>query len=501
MKITYKVLAFKQQANAPIQVTFVAHAGELMNWAGIPRKSDELLTGYQRFRDNNRVDQEIVPFFQNPQNCSPTAIIIALRKNTDIGTCTLKDSQIKAGEITETELTIELDEAKLEGDAIFESALKYVSKRLPSNEPTAADDEPENESEDEADLVEDDQSNVHLGSSTLRQMKTMLEDKSNWSNPNFRSAIIDYIKPAFLIDGQHRATAAAKIGIKGLPFMVCGLYDAPWEEQVFQFTVVNLKQNPIPPSLITSIAALSLTRTEQEQVESRLKQAGVRMKEVTIMSLAAYDERSPFASMIDMAVGDPKKKGDKLGYGGMRRIANVWYAASRTSLAQISNNLYNTTSTSSARQKWRESGAWFDFFCAFWNTVRETYNPQIWKKGSSQLMIGAHLWALQEAILTQADNQVASHWNLPKSLPGDSEPLSIEARKEILTNKLKEVVTTTLSYFPEELWTIKWAKTSQDTTAGRTELVELFESFIDKGKKGGGSWKTWKSTEWFKAKS
>lgn len=494
MKKTYKVLVFKQQEDAPTQVAFVAHAGEIMQWAGIPRKSDELLTGYQRFRDSNRVDQEIVPFFQNAQNCSPTAIIVALRKDTGIGSCKLLNNQVKPGEIIETDLIIEVDESKLTGDSIFEAALEYVNKRLP---PTEAENiEGEEEDEEDANL-DDDATNVHLGSSTLRQMKLMLDDKSNWQNAGFRNAIIDYTKPAFLIDGQHRASAAAKIGINGLPFMVCGLYDAPWEEQVFQFTVVNLKQNPIPPSLITSIAALSLTRTEQDRVESRLKQAGVRMKEVTIMSLAAYDERSPFAGMIDMAVGDPKKKGEKLGYGGMRRIANVWYAASRTSLTQIANNLYGITSTNTARQRWREDGSWFDLFCAFWNTIRESYDPHLWKKGSGQLLIGAHLWALQEVILTQADGQVASHWNLPKTTPDKSEQENIQHRKEILINKLKEVVTTTINYFPEDLWSIKWTKTSQDTTAGRKELVELFQEFVDRGKKS-GSWKNWKSSDWFK---
>ncbi|WNG27698.1 hypothetical protein F0U62_29455 [Cystobacter fuscus] len=496
MKSTYNVLAFRQQEKSPIQITFVAHAGDILQWSGIPRKSDELLTGYQRFRDPKRVDQEIVPYFQNPKNCSPTAVIVALRKDTGVGSCSLNPSSIKTGEIIQAVLTIEIDDQLLVGDAVFEAALDFVNKRLPETEPDEA---AEDESIEDEEIVEDDQSNIHLGSATLRQMKALLEDKANWANPSFRLAILDYVKPAFLIDGQHRTSAAAKIGQNGLPFMVCGLFDAPWEEQVFQFTVVNLKQNPIPPSLITSIAALSLTRQEQNEVEARLRQAGVRMQEVTIMSLAAYDDRSPFAGMIDMAVGDPKKKGEKLGYGGMRRIASVWYSASRTSLTQIANNLYGTTSSTSARQKWRTDGAWFDFFCAFWDTIRETYDPQIWKKGASQLMIGAHLWALQEVILEQADGQVDSHWHLPKVTP-DELAQTFEARKESLIGKLKEVIATTIKYFPEDMWTIKWSKTSQDTGPGREELANFFQNFIDKGKKGGGLWKGWKSADWFKAK-
>lgn len=50
----YRVLMFRQQEDAPIQVAFVAHASEVLSWAGVPRKSDELLTGFQRFRDTKR---------------------------------------------------------------------------------------------------------------------------------------------------------------------------------------------------------------------------------------------------------------------------------------------------------------------------------------------------------------------------------------------------------------------------------------------------------------
>ena len=84
-KFEYDVLAFRQQEESPIQVTFVANAGDIMIWSGVPRKQDELLAGYQRFRDDNRINQEIVPFFQNDKNCSPTAVIVALRKGSGIG--------------------------------------------------------------------------------------------------------------------------------------------------------------------------------------------------------------------------------------------------------------------------------------------------------------------------------------------------------------------------------------------------------------------------------
>jgi len=125
----YPVLAFRQQEKAPTQVTLVAHSGEVLNWAGVPRKSDELLTGYQRFKDDDRINRQIVPFFQDPHNCSPTAIIVALRKDSGLGRCFL-EKPIPVGEIVSTTLNIELDEEALESDKVFEAAIKYIDDRI-----------------------------------------------------------------------------------------------------------------------------------------------------------------------------------------------------------------------------------------------------------------------------------------------------------------------------------------------------------------------------------
>ena len=203
------------------------------------------------------------------------------------------------------------------------------------------------------------------------------------------------------------------------------------------------------------------------------------------MSLVAYDDNSPFAERIDMSVA-AKDREEKLGYGSMKRIAKEWYSASRTSLTQVAKATYPTTNANRARRDWRAEKLWFDFFCKFWSTVRD-YAPAYWQKQSNnKLFVGAHLWALQEAILKQADGQVASHWVVEASIQ-DS-----DARIEILKGKLLEVVTTALSYFPKELWGEPWVKVSQDTNAGRQELVVAFQRFIDEGKKTGGVWKNWR---------
>ena len=200
-----------------------------------------------------------------------------------------------------------------------------------------------------------------------------------------------------------------------------------------------------------------------------------------------------FSEMVDMAVGSPADRSGTLGYGAMKRIAKVWYRGQRNSLTNIAKSLSATNSVSRARSEWKEGRVWFEFFCVFWDAIKDHYGDDLWRVGGNRLMIGAQLWALQEAILLQADGQMPSAWSVPDEASEDE-------RKEMLVAKLLEVVETTINYFPAQMWSVEWAKSSQDTTAGRKDLLELFEKFIESGKRG-GIWKAWRSDPWFKGSS
>lgn len=501
MEKTYDVIAFRQQDKSPIQVAFVAHAGEVLSWAGIPRKSDELLTGYQRFLDDKRVDGQILPFFQTAENCSPTAVIVALRKDSSLGHCKLANEVVAPGEIVQTKLTISLDEAALKTNELFETALRYVNERLSLGDGESdTTEEDEEESEEEVDEADDESSEddalVHLGTSTLERMKQLLDDRNNWTNPNFRKAITEFVKPVMLIDGQHRTSGAAQIGENGLPFVVCGLYDVPWTEQVFQFTVVNLKPKRLPPSTITAIAGLSLTRAEQDDVEIRLRQAGVRMAEVTMMSLVAYGDESPFADLVDMNIGSRAENQSRLGYTTVKRLSTPWYRATRKSFTLIAKEIFDTNNQTTARNEWREQRCWFEFFCAFWDTVRAQYSSDLWTKNEgNNLFVGSHLWGLQEAILSQVDAQRRATWDLAKEEFDENSP---EARAAFLKAKFLEPVREALDCIPEEVWTCKWKKSGQDTNQGRRDLVSLFSRIISEGQTLGRVWTGWKKLgDWF----
>src|SRR5258705_5651329 len=154
----YPVVAFRQQEDSPIQVAFVAHTAEVLEWAGVPRKSDELLTGYQRFLDKNRINSQIVPFFQDQHNSSPTSIVVALRRDSGLGRCTLENSSVPSGEVINTVLKIEIDEVNLATNNLYIKALEYVNSRLGGNVEAPSTDNTEDESDEtEEIIVEDDE--------------------------------------------------------------------------------------------------------------------------------------------------------------------------------------------------------------------------------------------------------------------------------------------------------------------------------------------------------
>jgi hypothetical protein len=73
-------LRFRQNPLSPEQFAFVASANELIRFCGVARKSHGLLSNYQRAMDKDRVRDEVTPFFKDPHNCSPTAIVVSLQQ-------------------------------------------------------------------------------------------------------------------------------------------------------------------------------------------------------------------------------------------------------------------------------------------------------------------------------------------------------------------------------------------------------------------------------------
>ncbi len=351
-------------------VSFVASAEDLLQWAGIPRRSEENLVGFQRGYNEARVERA-KRYFDFPENQSPTALVVGLhpprgRDPDSIGVAMDGDEDDAIQTCT---LTVRYDDTEHDLDDIVESVKRQLDYRLAqANDEDAeqeSDEEASLESEDAstdtatadsdeepADAVDDDKAEeslnadedgadgdegeevedpdeIELGRSVLHALRAHLEDR-DWCAAN-EEALRDMAKPATLIDGQHRVKGAERQE-RGIPFAVCALVDCEWSEQVYQFTVVNYTAKGIPDQFITANAALSLTRDELGGLQNRLVQAGVKVIEYELMKVVEFDTRSPFYGLVNLS---EKKAEKKIGYKTMVRVAKAWYQGSHPVFQQL----------------------------------------------------------------------------------------------------------------------------------------------------------------------
>lgn len=487
-QITYPVVAYRQssQQKAPVLLSLVVRAEELLTWAGIPRRAQEKLIGFQRPDDPARVEAARA-FFSMSLNQSPTSLIVGIHKGT--GKVTLQLDGEDSDDVRSGTLTIVDDAADLSIDALTDRVRSQLGGRLGvSTESTETSEESTEADEDSEDLneeVDDSDEEVELGRSIVSALLEKLSDRE-WVEAN-ESDLRSMARPATVIDGQHRLLGAAKCE-RGIPFQVCAIYDCPWEEQVFQFTIVNYKQKGIPDQFITANAALSLTKAEMEELQDRLVQANVKVVEYELMKTVQFDAQSPFHELVNLS---EKSRPELIGYKTMVRIANYWYKA-RTKppmafMSYLLESLYPDLpgrGNRKARQERWKAGDWAIFFLDFWNSVKEHYGHlpshqpgrNLWTVGNSQLMVAIVLLEFQAVFFQTLSDQDDEFFTVE-----DADP------REYLRNKLKKRAQKLFECFPADLFQTEWKEKSLNTGAGRSVLQVVFTGL--KSTKGSFNWK------------
>jgi hypothetical protein len=492
LKYKYNGTAYKQgtDPNAAWIISFVARAEELLDWVGIPRRSERGLVGFQRIDDPVRVERA-KQFFMEPLNQSPTALIVGIH-NPGINSqrnvaLTFLDQE---GDIRRCELIVDFSADQISDGELRDMISSQIKSRL------ATESSPNLEGdEDELDLEEDDASddddeieqtsgggrggNIELGRSLLNELLDKMNDPI-WFDEN-RSAILDFAKPATLIDGQHRVKGAEGTE-RGIPFTVCALFDCSWSEQVFQFTIVNYTQNGIPDQFITANAALSLTKSELKGLEGRLRQAQVKVIEYDLMKIVNFDDRSPFFQLVDLS---DKVSKERIGYKTMVKIAKQWWSGKPHGVAKLIQALYPevTGKKSDVRTqqlaRW-QSEDWGDFFIAFWSTVKSKYGNlpshvhghKLWDVGYSNLMVAVVLLQFQTVFLEDLGRR-------------DKHFFEKKSKDELIENVAERSRDDFLSWFPQDLFAREWKIKSLNTGAGKAVLLDCFNEMERKQGKFG----------------
>lgn len=483
--ITYQGYAYRQATDpkSPWIVNFVAPAEDILEWAGIPRRTvDDDMAGFQRAYDDGRVERA-KEFFDIPVNQSPTALVIGFHPQI-----AGRDEQVvlrfKETGTTETairacEIVVRYPEPN--DDNLLSLVKAQIDYRLAKTDDQSQADPEREEDEEEPEVLEDDDQDasdrrdLELGRSLLVRLRQRLEDR-NWVDAN-REALHDLAKPATVIDGQHRLKGAERCE-RGIPFTVCALFECEWAEQVFQFTVINYTQAGIQDQFITNNAALSLTQTELNKLQDRLVQAGVDVVEYQLMKVVHFSDESPFKDLVNLT---EDKRNDLIGYKTMVRLAKVWYDARHPVFRYVLPSLYPEIGKKSEHKKrvarWRK-GDWGVFFLDFWRVVHENYHGKpshkeghtLWEVGHSNLIVAIVLFELQSAFLN-ALNQQDEEFFVVRSLDAES------AKRE-LREKVQRRTTKFLEWFPAEFFGMKWGYSSLSIGPGRKALQDCFGELV-----------------------
>jgi hypothetical protein len=236
-----------------------------------------------------------------------------------------------------------------------------------------------------------------------------------------RAALISYLRPIVLVDGQHRLKGALKAAydclnrpdiqseietliIDGQPadaaqnkilqrevrhLPVSLLLAADPAEQVFQFVVVNQKATPIGRALLGTIVSTTLSKDEMDTVANRLKDAGIELEESQAITYLSRFEGSPFFDLVERGLaGDPKDllqwsvfsslvrifrdlQGGKL-FGYKNDYADIWKAKLLSSSDIVTD--YDANGFQSPFDYWRKlDGPWRSVFITFFTKIRDIF--------------------------------------------------------------------------------------------------------------------------------
>lgn len=463
MEYRYKALRIKQTSSDKMIVFFAAPATEIDEWAGVPQKkrfgTGEETVGFQREENAKRIEN-LGDFCANDENIIQNPLLCSTRR-IPVATSRFEQNPGELGDSQEGDLVIEIpDYDSFTMEQILSHVRDYIVNRVPDLASTPPEDgliaklkslaveqghfSLEEESEEDTDEGESEES--HESSTETSEAEAALFEESHivdfWqevacrhevikmmetppTGEEFlgftRSALISYLMPIVLVDGQHRLRGTLKAAedkltradiqieiesritagesaevvqrniltreVRRLPVSLL-LADDP-AEQVFQFVVVNQKATPIGRALLGTIVSTTLSNDEMSAVASRLKSAGIELEESQAITYLARFPGSPFYNLVERGLaGDMKDlmqwgvfaslvgifrdlRGGRL-FGGKNDYADTWKNRYLAGSNIVSG--YSEAGFGEPFGYWRSiDGPWRDVFIAFFIKIRDEF--------------------------------------------------------------------------------------------------------------------------------
>jgi hypothetical protein len=202
-----------------------------------------------------------------------------------------------------------------------------------------------------------------------------LQSASNERLDGLFDEVVQELKPALIIDGQHRVEATKLLG--EIPFLVTALPNSDWSELAFQFIVTNHTAKKVPESLLISIVGNSLSKTQREDLEERLRNAKIRVGLIEAVMLIHESEDSPFYGTL--AFGLKKEKGFLEAPAMQSKVVKPWFEREAfrkgrgMPVRELFDHLCKGRTKGDRTEYWKEEGLWYEYLSAFWRAVRTRY--------------------------------------------------------------------------------------------------------------------------------
>ncbi|MFC7870787.1 hypothetical protein ACFUS2_06435 [[Kitasatospora] papulosa] len=454
---TYPAHITQQTPSGKPLVFFAAPATQIDQWVGVPQRSrldDEETIGFQRQENKTRI-RELSSFYHDERNIVQNPLLAAPQSATsvtfkaldgypDFGTIEIVSEDFSDTSLLELMTQVvaglesrvpDLKDAPLDQERLSsimdrgrkEHGLDVVVDEDDEEEDGAEENGGNGDDADAASVLLTDETHLIDFYTELKGRIKVLEALDPDVKPQRilgfdRNAMISYLKPIMLVDGQHRlkgAVLAAETFAKGgegeaflleaaesgkdpaeakaefialharrLPVSL--LLDPSPSEHVFQFVVVNQKATPMGKALLGTIVSTSLSKDELEPVAQRLKNAGIKLDDSQAIAYLTRAEESPFKNFVQTgitgATGDrttslqwPVLKGL---VGVFRELSGGKIYGQKTDWARVwgKNHLDDSAFVAAfdtheeKLAEWaRPDGPWREVFIRFYSNIREKF--------------------------------------------------------------------------------------------------------------------------------
>ncbi len=441
---------------------FAALASDIDQWSGIPQKrelGEQETTGFQREVNKKRLG-DLNSFYSNDSNTVQNALLAATRKTEKTTVKFVADKNNNSDGFSEAG-RIEIAFEDLSGvslQKLLETLRKTLIDRVPSLKsvqppsalvqklktdlslpssvavPSSNDDLLDTDTEGSVESTstsEDDDAEealyaedshvldfYHEVAARCAVLAEIPEFKEDAFAGFSKDAVISFLKPIILVDGQHRLQGAllhARESLSKEPIKtkveeliangktskevedelwpnVCRrlpvsllMCDDP-AEHVFQFVIVNQKATPIGRALLGTIVATTLSDDELSRVSERLKASGIQLDEARHVAFLSRSPDSPFYGVVER--GLTSDGNDLLPFSVMVSLVKVFRNlkdgrlwSDKNDYADLWRRRYLEESKivssweaggkyPSAYEYWRsDEGPWRKVFVAFWKAV------------------------------------------------------------------------------------------------------------------------------------